>query len=472
MFVDPLVLLQLGAASSLLVTLLWVFARHPRAGIVLLLCPGIIDAATRQQTPSAALLGMTVTPADVVAACALAVAIGRLAGHRPSLGRGTAGITGLLALVLASVFRGVGDFGFQASFNEGRPYLCFLAAALYVVTSDLGERSSRFVAVTWIALACVYVFISLRGWSVTGITSAGEYVKVNGEETAGRPVSAAACLSVAQGGLLLVTMSWRRPRYRALAVGLLLVVVLLQHRTVWVVTVVAILAYLVLGRAAGRDRLPVGVAAAFSVAVAYVGYSALHVGKEVAGDLQSSYTSMQGPHSTLTWRVSGWQELLSQPRGVLDTVMGHPFGAGFARDLNGHTVTVAPHNWYIETFLEIGVVGLVLYAGVYAVAFFALRSGSRADLLARLVLLTQLVFSVTYSPFIEQGVALGLVLWHVRRSGAGRPPPPAEPETPPSRVPSLSGLPRSRDLQTASHLFPTPEGCATSYDRAGSPPPQ
>lgn len=422
--VDLLTLLRSGMAGAAFVALLWVFARHPRAGIVLLLLPGLIDEAVRQQTPSTVLFGVTLAPADAATACALLVSAGRLAERRFRLGRGTAGIMAILALVVVSVARGVGDFGFQAAFNESRPYVCLLAAALYVVTSDLGEGADRFAAVTWTALACAYTLFCLSRWSTTGITSSSGSMVVNGQVVSGRPVSAATALAIAQTGLLLVTTGRRGRGLRVLAAGLLLVVLLLQHRTIWVVTGVAVLAYLVLGgRAVGRERLAVGVGLAFGGTLAYLGYSALALSSQVGRDLQASYTSMGGAQSSFTWRVTGWRDLLSEPREFVDTLLGHPFGAGFARLVNGHTVDVSPHNWYIQTFLRIGIVGLLLLVGVYARAFAALRSGSRADLLCRLVLLTQLVYSITYAPFMEQGVALGLVLWHLRIRSADGPAP-------------------------------------------------
>lgn len=422
--VDLLTLMRLGAAGGAFVALLWVFARHPRAGVVLLLLPGLIDEAMRQQTPGTVLFGVTVAPADAAAACALLVSVFRLAERRLLLGRGAAGFMAVFALVVMSVARGVGDFGFQAAFNESRPYVCFLAAALYVVTSDLGKGADRFVAVTWTALACAYTLFCLSRWSTTGITSSSGSMVVNGQVVSGRPVSAATALAIAQAAMLLIIMCRRRSGPRVLAVGLLLVVLLLQHRTIWVVTVLAIVAYLVLGgRAVGRERLAVGVGVMFGGTLAYLGYSALSLSTQMGRDLRSSYTSMDGAQSSFTWRVTGWRDLLSEPRAFLDTLLGYPFGTGFARLINGHTVDVTPHNWYIQTFLRIGIIGLLLLVGVYVRAFVALRSGSRADLFCRLVLLTQLVYSITYAPFMEQGVALGLVLWHLRRRRADAPPP-------------------------------------------------
>ncbi len=440
--VDLLTVMRFCVAGSLFAALLGVFVRHPRAGIFLLLLPGLIDEALRQQTLGTSLFGVTVAPADAAAVCALIVSVLRLAERRVRLGRGLTGSAAVLALVAVSVARGIGDFGFQTAFNESRPYVCFLAAVLYVVTSDLGKQADRFAAVTWTVLACVFTLFCLGRWSTTGITSSSASMLVNGQVVSGRPVSAATALVIAQAGILLLTMCWRRRRLLALAVGLLLVVLLLQHRTVWVVTVVAMVAYLVLGgRAAGRQRLLVGAVVAFGGALAFLGYSAFSLSTQVGHDLQSSYTSMSGPQSSFAWRVTGWRDLLSEPRGLVDTLLGHPFGTGFARLINGHIVNVSPHNWYLQTFLRIGLVGLLTMVGVYLRALVALRSGSRADLLCRLVLLTQLIYSITYAPSMEQGVALGLVLWHLRSRGAVAPPPVPQART--SRLPQPVGVVRS-----------------------------
>lgn len=415
---DLFVLLRLCAAGSVILVTLWAFARHPRAGVFLLLCPDIIDVVTRHKTPDIEFDGLSITSPDVIAACALAVVAGRLVGRRLSLGRGVAGTLALLGLTLVSVYRGIADFGVETAVNESREYLWFLAAALYIVTAEFGWKSVTFAARAWTILACAYVLLSVWRWSTLGFTSSSESILVNGQEISGRPVPSLAALLMVQAGFLLLTMCWNRRRYRMLTGGLLLTVVLLEHRTVWVVMAIAIVAYLVLGRAVGRERLSVAVAMACTVVAGYVSSVALSLGT-VGKDLQSSYVAMHGSDTTFAWRVTGWKELLSQRSDLLDTVIGRPFGTGFARIMNGNLVTVSPHNWYIQTFLRIGILGVVLLLGVYILSAIALRSGSRASLLGLVILVTQVVFYVTYGPNMEQGVALGLVLWLVRYSPTG-----------------------------------------------------
>jgi hypothetical protein len=428
---DAQLLLDLGSTAALFAGLLWAFALHPRVGVILLLAPEALETVAPQQAPTVAFLDMTISMSDLVAGCALLVAFARLAEQRDRLGRPLGAVLVFLLLVMVSVLRGTGTFGLQTAINEARPYICFLAAAAYVATARTKRDFAAFTAVAWTVLACVYVLFAVWRWSSTGITSAGDNYVVNGQVTNGRPVAAMGALAIAQAGLLLVALRWHRLPHRALAAVLFLAVLLLQHRTVWIVSVIAVAAYLLLGRAAGGQRLSLAASTALAGVVAWFAFSHTAVG----GYLDSSYETMQGRHSTFEWRLVGWRELLSEPTGLAEALLGRPFGFGFSRLIGGGVVSVSPHNWYVQSFLRIGAMGVIVLVVVYVLAFRAAHSGSRADLLARLVLLTQLVFSFAYSPFLQQGVALGLVLWHLRyaagESGADRPAavlPPPSPE--------------------------------------------
>jgi hypothetical protein len=408
--------MQLCAAGTLLAALSWVFAKHVRVGIVLLLCPTVIDALTWQQPMALQITDLTVSVADATVAPAAVVVVSRAITR--FFQRGGASMPALmLALTAVSLSRGIAAFGLQPAVNECRPYIYFLTATLYVLTSGIGSDVTRFALKTWVFLALTYTVICAGRWSVNGIASAGELLVVNGVLVTARPVGAGSALIIAQAALTLITLRWHSLPCRALVVGLLVVVVLLQHRTIWIVTLVGIAAYMFLSRRMARERISFAATALTAGIAAVLGTWAFSLGS-TGENLRSSYSTMQGAHSTFAWRVSGWEELLTWRNGLTDALLGQPFGTGFARLIDGHVVTASPHNFYVQTLLRIGVIGLALFIGVCLWALLAMRSNSRADVLCRIVVLTQLTFCFTYALSLEQGVVLGLVLVHARRSWA------------------------------------------------------
>lgn len=414
----PVVLMQLCAAGTLLAALSWVFAKHVRVGIVLLLCPTVIDALTWQQPMALQITDLTVSVADATVAPAAVVVVSRVITR--FFQRGGASVPALmLALTAVSLSRGIAEFGLQPAVNECRPYIYFLTATLYVLTSGIGSDVTRFALRAWVFLAAAYAVICAGRWSIYGIASASELLVVNGVVVTARPVVAGSALIIAQATLTLITLRWHSLPCRALAGGLLVVVVLLQHRTIWIVTLVGIAAYLLLSRPMAPERISFAVTALTAGIAVAMGAWAFPLGS-TGESLRSSYSTMQGAHSTFAWRISGWEELLARRNGLTDAPLGEPFGTGFARLIDGHVLNVSPHNFYVQTLLRLGVIGLVLFVGVCLWALLSMRSNSRADVLGRIVVLTQMTFCFTYALPLEQGVALGLVLVHARRSGAAR----------------------------------------------------
>jgi O-antigen ligase len=100
-------------------------------------------------------------------------------------------------------------------------------------------------------------------------------------------------------------------------------------------------------------------------------------------------------------------------------LVGLPFGSGWERTLpSGHTIEshISPHNFYLETFLRTGAIGLLLMLALY---YLALRASARrgpapddGQLLSPSVLFVviavQLLYYITYTPDTAQAMLFGL----------------------------------------------------------------
>lgn len=297
----------------------------------------------------------------------------------------------LLAIFSVNAGRGISNFGPQQTLAEGRVWLYLLSPLLYAatlpITSTLWWRRACAAGCAWLALNAVV------GFAETGVRSAQTYVSLGGELVDPRPVTAGGASFL--GITVLLGLAWARHvrwRFVVAATGLLLLA--LQHRTLWVAMILAAVYMVIAGlRAGGRNRLAalLGSGAVVTLGPALLA-SPVAQGSVLASSAQND--------STFLWRLDGWEQLLSGPSHPMDILLGKPFGTGFERMINGAPVTVAPHSQYVETYLRFGVVGV---AAVLVLVTFAWRAApGRAaafgvtGLQLRAVLVLVFAFGVTY----------------------------------------------------------------------------
>lgn len=116
--------------------------------------------------------------------------------------------------------------------------------------------------------------------------------------------------------------------------ALVLTILMLQHRTVWVLIVFAI-ALILVREPSIRKKM------ALPILVAFMGVGFIVVIGFASGLLDSVYASLQrsveeafkGEGSTLSWRMQSWQELLRiwVGDGFSVNAVGYPFGNGWER---------------------------------------------------------------------------------------------------------------------------------------------
>jgi O-antigen ligase len=118
---------------------------------------------------------------------------------------------------------------------------------------------------------------------------------------------------------------------------------------------------------------------------------------------------------TFAWRVEGWKALLAEKVRPETMLIGQPFGAGFDRDIEGHTTSVSAHNFYLETLIQFGIPGVLLLFGLYVWSIGRLRREPRTPLypdfrLWQAFLVMHLSYSVTYSVNYDQALLLAVVV--------------------------------------------------------------
>jgi hypothetical protein len=465
LFDSPGTVLFLLIALVLAGNLLWVFARHSAIAVFLLLGAQVWTVAVGGQVPSAD-FGITVYPADVLAACAFGVGVARLPRRGAPPRTGLFWLLVVVGLTVWSTLYGVAEFGLRAAGNDSRmSFWYFLALALYIATLPAEAPLGRIVNWVWPASAVVFAALCVVGWAANGLHPITAHLSVAGVTADARPVPAGAALAMWQGALLLLrplgsappappappaadggTVSERkRPLKAAAAVLLMAMVVLLQHRTVWVAVIAtAFMWWALLPGRAGR-RAAVGVMGAVTIALTTLAFVAGPFAG-VRDTLMASTREVQDTHSTLIWRLIGWQDLMEAPRPLVQWLVGSPFGSGYDRWFGGGLVDVSPHDYYVHVLLRLGVIGLLALLALYAVTLTRLARGGRDGVTLCLLLVGQVVFFVGYSAPAVQGMLLGLCLWQLRASRTAVPDPGAAVAPPAvSDVPEVPDSPEAPD---------------------------
>lgn len=411
MTVSDLVILGFGGLVAL--GLIELAIRRSDAGAALVLLILLLEEALPHLGLAVFVGPFRISANDLLFAVLIAAAVARLLRVR-RLTPPQRLLVFFTVLLVWSIFRGLEQFPLTSTVNEARGLLRFVAAALYFATveprRDLLGRIGALLLYSALALG----LIALLRWGANTVGITGGFFG-DGDDL--RVVPAASALVIAQGVLISIPFLGDRNRgaMRFAAPTLLVFVVLLQHRSVWVVTAAGVfyLAY--------RDReLSKRVMTALIVGLVILTTLLFTVFAEDADVSEQLSTSAQSTN-TFEWRVDGWIALFrdSSPEGPVEWVIGKPFGSGWERisEATGQIIEVSPHNFYIETLLRVGIVGLATVLLPYGVALRGTRyrgvppsdqAGVLTPGLLQVLVGVQLLYFIVYSSSPAQGMLLGL----------------------------------------------------------------
>jgi hypothetical protein len=368
-------------------------------------------------------------PADAVAVVLLiATAIFLIRQPPPARIMFPLGVAGVVFTVNLAL--GVATFGLHHAVNESREWLYLLIATAFVVAA--GPWTSRFWR-PWFALAFGAMGLAWLGVARHGVHSATSQIVVNGQLVDGRALNSDGAAALAFALIILLgsrTISVRRKIVFGTAAICTLIVV--QQRTVWAVLTVAFLVWAAAslrrhGTARHRRLAATGVAVLSTMAVALV------TGVATGNVFDRSLAETTAKHSTFTWRVIGWTDLLRSDHSAAGLLLGFRFGTGFRRIIDGQVILANPHNFYVSTVLRLGLIGLValafLYWNVWKYRHQAAAALGISSLTVALLLIALVVFSLTYQPSFVMGAQVAaLLVWDPARE----PQPAADPVAAPA----------------------------------------
>jgi O-antigen ligase len=275
----------------------------------------------------------------------------------------------------------------------------------------------------WITAAGLALLAMVRA-ATEGFGDADLLVDDGGGQRVTSRILVSAQAAVVALAFLAVTWRWTRtwrPRDGLAAGAFLLVVVVAQHRSVWLATLAGVVVLAVCSsarRAVTAVIVAAWLAATFVpiVALARVDVSAM------TEPLATSFQSASLETGTGADRAQTAQVLIAQliESGPVATTFGNTYGSGWDRALFGRLQTYQPHNAYVQTALRAGAVGLACVVAILGVMLVrSYRDRREHGWIAAGVALFG-VFSVAYAfPFEFAPLLAVAILWPDRDGHLG-----------------------------------------------------
>jgi hypothetical protein len=369
------------------------------------------------------LLGVRIYPQDLVF-MVLATAAGLRWMVRWKVDAAHAAWLAFGAVLFALFFAGLALYGTTAGV-EFRTYFYFWVAVAYTLSFAYNAEDSDWIArqilVVSAALGALVVYrwtADAFGWSAVRWEWIGARVRFR--------VVAANQAHFLVSALLIMLVLWGRDRlafgWRIWLPLLAVMLVILQHRSVWIVMLATVALVFLLEPQGRRTFGWPGFVFLLSLICLAIGLAKYGHLESTLGSLHASiHEATQGKGSTFNWRLQSWDALLRDwvSSGPVVNAFGKPFGTGYLRyveDLQAQT-NYSPHSYYVQTLLRGGLVGLAALLMAYLLALRAAFSRREADVVglgtARamgFVLIGQLVYSSVYTPHFVQGIFLGVLL--------------------------------------------------------------
>lgn len=427
MLISPLLVLL---AFFCYLALFFLVARYASAGFFLFLLVFAIDCMLLE--PPFIKVGLQLYPVDFLSLVLFPAGVYRLL----ALGkmRNVPLVWWAIGAVHALLFvLGLSKYG-SAAGVEYRGNFCFWAGSVYVASFEYSEKYTRNV-LRWLlvmgmvgCLASGYRWV-LAAFDVSFRQSLEQLDPNNATLLFARVEQSNVTMLVALAAItaFFYSNSGRRTRIGPLAVAMVfgIIVLLMQHRSVWVATLVGFLS-LIIAMSRRRGGRASGSAVKFLLLGAVVIGGLAGGGGTVSQSIQSQAEAGSDLKTgTFGGRVFSWQQLLggwATSGSPVTYSVGYPFGTGFERydrEDATETVSYAPHNMYVWMLLRGGVIGLsclvlFLLAGLRDAWRRSLDGQDRYAPLVFAMLAALIFYFIPYGADYSQMLVFGLLSGLIR----------------------------------------------------------
>lgn len=319
---------------------------------------------------------------------------------------------------------------------QGRPDFYAIAVGTYAMSYTITQRHIRQMMQLFTAVALLLVLVCVYRW-VVYYAPIPELLPPSGTynpDGAIRVIGANLALLIANMfvvGLFFTQKNQGTGAARWLSPLLLAVVLVLQHRSVWLAGIVGVLLCLLVARA---QRVPLWQQLLVTGLVAVTAAAPLVLNTTISEQVQSSATRAVSGEGTVDARFANWRSTVNQwwgdgPKAI---VIGRELGSDTTRLIEAESGTVrirfSSHNQFINALTNMGVLGLLATVLVFSYAARGLWRQSRErdddspfSALLLVLLGMQLTFYIAYTVDYVQYLMLGLsVAWVAAHERAKR----------------------------------------------------
>lgn len=349
-----LAILALGAIGYIALVRFWV--RNFYAAWFCLLALNFLNLTFG--TDQVFLAGLHLAPLDLFNFSLLPAGIIRFRYHELKLNTLTVITACYLILFSFSAARGLSLFSLTTVGNEARGILGNLLAMIYFTTIPPDRKLVKKIVLTFMGFSAAMLPVIIG--HLAGLPIGGA-IGINGEAFVSegyldRPIGASPTAWVELS--IVFAASWivyrRHPRWMPVLTAIFIVVVItMQHRTVWAMLIVSVLASAFLDQKLFRYLLKSTGVVLVLGGILGLGY--LGTRTQLSSNLQESATN----GDTLQWRLQSWAESLAEEQTPTTVFFGFPIGSGYVRldsDAGGFT-DYPPHNELINQYLRVGILG-------------------------------------------------------------------------------------------------------------------
>lgn len=334
------------------------------------------------------------------------------------------------ALVLISTLTGIASFGSSGGV-QARSYFYFIAAGSYAMSFPMDSRRLISIYKALAVTAFLLIGITVYRWIVyylpiSDLLPPGGTYNIDGPI---RVIYSNHALVIAQVMVASFFFSIITPLYasaKLLSPLLLSMVVVLQHRSVWVAALAGIMARFLIGNTKSGSASSQFVLGLIIVAFIFIPLSMSDKLSGVTQQVSNSAAKALAGGGTGGERLQSWGELVKKwyaagPRSIL---IGQSFGSDSTRtvtDSRGESkqISYVAHNLYIQTLFNTGFLGLVTYAitlvyvlrGLYRICKTE-RNDVHAEILF-ILLVIQTVYYIPYGVDYLQALLFGAALAYV-----------------------------------------------------------
>lgn len=330
-------------------------------------------------------------------------------------------------VILVNLVLGILSYGPTAGV-QARPYYYFMMAGLYGMSFPIDERCVRQMLNALVITAIVLMALTIYRWAVY-YTPIQSLMPVGGTYNTDGPIRVIASndaliLSEVLVGAIFFTSVGRGLKLARLLTPLLFIQVLvLQHRSIWLATIVGVVSSFAF---AGKNNISATrqlVLLAFVLSLTSLPMIFSEQVSDVGAQIGSSAARLAHGADTTAERLNNWKATISKwyGGGVKSIIIGQGFGGDSSREVEDskgkeRKITYFAHNMYVQTLYNGGLVGLLAFLsavvyiirGLYKLTQTYTKTTEAQILLVLMVM--QVAYYVPYGTDFLQSLIFGVAL--------------------------------------------------------------